>query len=157
VGTKPVYDTAFYVPPRSNPDKIFNYVPSGVPVRPGDRVVVRVRATATRSAESIRVLGSSRQASVTGGGVTQAGVNIGMVALEGNASGPTSIGNAITPTSPAPSAPASFLYNYVDGHRLTLLPGLTADEWTSPADPSQVLAAPTAISARQAFAVAVSS
>lgn len=156
VGHSPVYDAEFYLPPVPNPGAIFDPVATNVRVRPGDLVRLSVRTNATRSRARVADLSTGDRAEASGGGVTDAGPNIGVVALQGNGTGPTNIGSSFAVTPPAPSSPAAFLLSKVNGGPLTAVTGLGAQEWTNPSNSAQVLASPTQI-AFDSFAVTFSS
>jgi hypothetical protein len=156
-GATATYDTAFFMPPPA--DNVTDYVPSSVAVRPGDRVLVSVTVSSTSSSASIRDLSRRSATSFAhGAAVTDAGPNIGIVALGLPSGGADVIGapNGVSSVPPpVPSSTVSFTYSEAGGKALVDMPGLAAQEWTNSSDSSEVYAAPSPLSGGSNFAVSV--
>jgi hypothetical protein len=144
IGRTANYDAEFYFPNAAGTDEL--PVSAGVRVRPGDVVRTSVRVTASQSVDTLidlsRPGGRARQ---TGLGATDAAPNVGLAALAGGAGGPTLIGSPAASSPPAPSTPVFFFASRIGHQPMAGAAGLGAQEWTNPAEASEVWAAPSGL------------
>jgi hypothetical protein len=143
IGAKAYYDTAFYFPNAAGTQEA--PVPAGVSVRPGDLIETSVQVTASASVDTLDNLSTEKSAQLTGPGATDTGPDVGLVALSGDASGPVQIGTPAASSPPAASTGVLFLDAEIGNQPLAAAAGLGAEEWTDPADASDVWAAPSAL------------
>jgi hypothetical protein len=145
IGTSANYDTAIYLPDSSNPTtEDYDGFSTGVSVQPGDHVAIDVTTTASSSTVLIVNLSNGERDSMSGPGITDAGPNIGLAALDGDSTGPHGFGN-VGPQLPVPASRTGFAADIVDGQPLLVLDGLGAQDWVDPNNTSDVVAAPTPI------------
>ena len=135
-GATATYDTAFFsaTPGRQRDGlrAVLGRRPSGGPL------LVSVTVSSTSSSASIRDLSRRSATSFAhGAAVTDAGPNIGIVALGLPSGGADVIGapNGVSSVPPpVPSSTVSFTYSEAGGKALVDMPGLAAQEWTNSSD-----------------------
>jgi hypothetical protein len=145
IGSTAHYDAEFYFENAADTNEVA--VPAGVSVQPGDLILVSVQVTASQSVDTLVNISHLRDgvARQTGPGSSDAGPDVGLAALSGDASGPIELGSPAASSPPAPSAPVRFFASLIGLKPLSGAAGLGAQEWTNPSDASEVWAAPSAL------------
>jgi hypothetical protein len=136
-GTAPAYQTEFVVNDVANSVRVFS--PAGVPVRPGDLLILAATATSSSATLLIADLNNHHSAFKTGAGfIADAEPVIGIGTVAATPSGAPLISGTVadgssTPTLafPAPSRPYQFLGSLIDFTPLARFTNLFSAYWTT--------------------------